>query len=204
MRKLKLGLPKGSLQEATIKVFERAGFKIYVSGRSYFPMIDDEEIEPVLFRAQGGEHFTVQADRNIFFQALDENYMEVRRMRTYVYFRPGETRSWKTTLGICRMSRSVIRPSKIPPSSTSSSASCSRDTKHPGSPDPEQRPYPGLNSRSRSSTSRRSSRTFTSYVLHSGQSHPESVHCQPDATAPQGTASQCAAGVRGLRGQEVL
>jgi len=52
MQKLKLGLPKGSLQEATIKVFERAGFKIYVSGRSYFPSIDDIEIEPVLLRAQ--------------------------------------------------------------------------------------------------------------------------------------------------------
>lgn len=52
MRKLKLGLPKGSLQEATVKVFERAGFKIYVSGRSYFPSIDDAEIEPVLLRAQ--------------------------------------------------------------------------------------------------------------------------------------------------------
>ena len=52
MKKLKLGLPKGSLQEATIKVFERAGFKVYVSGRSYFPAIDDSEIEPVLLRAQ--------------------------------------------------------------------------------------------------------------------------------------------------------
>ncbi|MBF0386112.1 MAG: ATP phosphoribosyltransferase [Candidatus Omnitrophica bacterium] len=52
MKKLKLGLPKGSLQEATIKVFERAGFKIYVSSRSYFPSIDDEEISPVLLRAQ--------------------------------------------------------------------------------------------------------------------------------------------------------
>lgn len=52
MRKLKLGLPKGSLQDATIKVFEKAGFKIYVSGRSYFPAIDDAEIEPVLLRAQ--------------------------------------------------------------------------------------------------------------------------------------------------------
>ncbi|HBG61430.1 MAG: ATP phosphoribosyltransferase [Omnitrophica WOR_2 bacterium GWF2_38_59] len=52
MQKLKLGLPKGSLQEATIKVFEKAGFKIYVSGRSYFPTIDDAEIEPVLLRAQ--------------------------------------------------------------------------------------------------------------------------------------------------------
>ena len=52
MNKLKLGLPKGSLQEATIKVFERAGFQIYVSGRSYFPTIDDDEIDPVLLRAQ--------------------------------------------------------------------------------------------------------------------------------------------------------
>lgn len=52
MRKLRLGLPKGSLQEATVKVFERAGFKIYISGRSYFPTIDDAEIEPVLLRAQ--------------------------------------------------------------------------------------------------------------------------------------------------------
>ncbi|MFT5388154.1 MAG: ATP phosphoribosyltransferase [Lysobacterales bacterium] len=52
MKKLKLGLPKGSLQEATVKVFKKAGFKIYVSGRSYFPAIDDVEIEPVLLRAQ--------------------------------------------------------------------------------------------------------------------------------------------------------
>ncbi len=52
MKKLRLGLPKGSLQEATIKVFERAGFKIYVSSRSYFPSIDDPEIQPVLLRAQ--------------------------------------------------------------------------------------------------------------------------------------------------------
>ncbi|MDP8266335.1 MAG: ATP phosphoribosyltransferase [Candidatus Aceula meridiana] len=52
MRKLKLGLPKGSLQEATIKLFEKAGFKVHVSSRSYFPAIDDGEIECVLLRAQ--------------------------------------------------------------------------------------------------------------------------------------------------------
>jgi ATP phosphoribosyltransferase len=45
MPKLKLGLPKGSLQDATVRVFERAGYKVYVSGRSYFPTIDDQEIE---------------------------------------------------------------------------------------------------------------------------------------------------------------
>ena len=52
LNKLKLGLPKGSLQEATIRVFERAGFKVYVSTRSYFPIIDDAEIDPILLRAQ--------------------------------------------------------------------------------------------------------------------------------------------------------
>ena len=49
---LKLGIPKGSLQEATIQLFARAGFNIYVSTRSYFPTIDDPEIECMLIRAQ--------------------------------------------------------------------------------------------------------------------------------------------------------
>src|ERR1700694_3349425 len=50
--KLKLGIPKGSLQEATIQLFARAGFHTYVSSRSYFPTIDDPEIECMLIRAQ--------------------------------------------------------------------------------------------------------------------------------------------------------
>ena len=50
--KLKLGIPKGSLQDLTIKLFKKAGFNINVSTRSYFPSIDDQEIEAVLFRAQ--------------------------------------------------------------------------------------------------------------------------------------------------------
>jgi ATP phosphoribosyltransferase len=49
---LKLGIPKGSLQDATIQLFARAGFNIYVSSRSYFPSIDDPEIECMLIRAQ--------------------------------------------------------------------------------------------------------------------------------------------------------
>jgi ATP phosphoribosyltransferase len=49
---LKLGIPKGSLQDATIQLFARAGFNIYVSSRSYFPAIDDPEIECMLIRAQ--------------------------------------------------------------------------------------------------------------------------------------------------------
>jgi ATP phosphoribosyltransferase len=50
--KLKLGIPKGSLQDATIQLFARAGFNVYVSTRSYFPAIDDPEIECLLIRAQ--------------------------------------------------------------------------------------------------------------------------------------------------------
>ena len=50
--KLKLGIPKGSLQDATIQLFARAGFNLYVKSRSYFPTIDDPEIECMLIRAQ--------------------------------------------------------------------------------------------------------------------------------------------------------
>ena len=51
-QKLKLGIPKGSLQDATIQLFARAGFNIYASTRSYFPAIDDPEIDCMLIRAQ--------------------------------------------------------------------------------------------------------------------------------------------------------
>ena len=50
--KIRLGIPKGSLQDATIALFARAGFNIYANGRSYFPSIDDAEIECMLIRAQ--------------------------------------------------------------------------------------------------------------------------------------------------------
>jgi ATP phosphoribosyltransferase len=50
--KLKLGIPKGSLQDSTIQLFQRAGFTIYVSTRSYFPSVDDPELECMLIRAQ--------------------------------------------------------------------------------------------------------------------------------------------------------
>src|SRR5437660_10529268 len=50
--KLKLGIPKGSLENATIDLFRRAGFNITTSSRSYFPAIDDPDIECMLLRAQ--------------------------------------------------------------------------------------------------------------------------------------------------------
>jgi len=52
MQKLRLGLPKGSLQESTFRMFAKAGFNLNVSSRSYHPSIDDPDIEPVLLRAQ--------------------------------------------------------------------------------------------------------------------------------------------------------
>ncbi len=50
--KLKLGIPKGSLQDATVQLFQRAGYQLAVSSRSYFPSIDDPDIECLLIRAQ--------------------------------------------------------------------------------------------------------------------------------------------------------
>lgn len=50
--KLKLGIPAGSLQEATAELFRKAGYKITFSSRSYYPSIDDDEIECLLIRAQ--------------------------------------------------------------------------------------------------------------------------------------------------------
>ncbi len=49
---LKLGIPKGSLEEATVNLFAKAGYDIKIKSRSYFPSIDDEEIECMLIRAQ--------------------------------------------------------------------------------------------------------------------------------------------------------
>jgi len=51
-KSLKIGLPKGSLQEATFRILKKAGFNISVGSRSYFPSIDDPELDSVLIRAQ--------------------------------------------------------------------------------------------------------------------------------------------------------
>ncbi len=57
MNVLKLGIPKGSLENATIELFKKSGWKISVSSRSYFPMVDDEEIRCTLARAQEMSRF---------------------------------------------------------------------------------------------------------------------------------------------------
>ncbi|MBI5050000.1 MAG: ATP phosphoribosyltransferase [Nitrospirae bacterium] len=49
---MKLGLPKGSLQESTLKLFKKAGYQVSIDARSYYPVVDDPEIEAMLIRAQ--------------------------------------------------------------------------------------------------------------------------------------------------------
>ena len=88
IKKLKLGLPKGSLQEATIKVFDKAGFKILVSGRSYFPHIDDVEIEPMLLRAQEMSRYVEQGALDCGITGADwilENESQVVYLADLVY-----------------------------------------------------------------------------------------------------------------------
>ncbi len=57
MNILKLGLPKGSLQEPTFEIFKKAGFRIQLGERSYIPSIDDSEMECLLIRAQEMGHY---------------------------------------------------------------------------------------------------------------------------------------------------
>jgi len=88
MKKLKLGLPKGSLQEATFSLFERAGFKVRVSNRSYFPTIDDEEIEIVLLRAQEMSRYVEDEALDCGITGADwieENGSHVERLADLLY-----------------------------------------------------------------------------------------------------------------------
>ena len=49
---VRIGIPKGSLQDSTVDLFARAGYKLSISERSYFPTIDDSGFQPIMFRAQ--------------------------------------------------------------------------------------------------------------------------------------------------------
>ncbi|MFC1675019.1 ATP phosphoribosyltransferase [Candidatus Omnitrophota bacterium] len=86
---LKLGLPKGSLQEATMKMFKKAGFNVTVpSARSYFPSIDDPEIEPVLLRAQEMSRYVSDGALDCGITGSDwtkENKSDVTRISDLVY-----------------------------------------------------------------------------------------------------------------------
>ncbi|MBI4432202.1 MAG: ATP phosphoribosyltransferase [Candidatus Omnitrophica bacterium] len=90
--KLKLGLPKGSLQESTFKMFKKAGFNVSVSSRSYFPYIDDEEIECVLIRAQEMSRYVEDGALDCGITGEDwiqENGSDVHRVQELVYAKTG-------------------------------------------------------------------------------------------------------------------
>jgi len=85
---LKLGLPKGSLQEATLRMFQKAGFSIFVSERSYSPSIDDPQIEPVLLRAQEMSRYVQDGALDCGITGNDwilENNSDVVRVTDLVY-----------------------------------------------------------------------------------------------------------------------
>ena len=86
--KLKLGIPKGSLQDATIALFERAGWRIYANGRSYFPSIDDTEIECMLIRAQEMARYVEKGVLDAGLTGIDwvvETGLEVESVTAHVY-----------------------------------------------------------------------------------------------------------------------
>jgi ATP phosphoribosyltransferase len=85
---LKLGLPKGSLQEASLQLFRRAGYEITVHPRSYFPHIDDEEIECMLIRAQEMARYVEDGILDAGLTGKDwilENAAEVEEVADLIY-----------------------------------------------------------------------------------------------------------------------
>jgi ATP phosphoribosyltransferase len=86
--RIRLGIPKGSLQDATVALFAQAGWKIYVSGRSYFPAIDDGEMECMLIRAQEMARYVEQGVLDVGLTGMDwvrENGLEVDAIADLVY-----------------------------------------------------------------------------------------------------------------------
>ena len=85
---LKLGIPKGSLEEATVKLFARAGYNIRIKSRSYFPSIDDDEIECMLIRAQEIARYVADGVLDAGLTGKDwimENRADVEEIAPLVY-----------------------------------------------------------------------------------------------------------------------
>lgn len=88
MDKLKLGIPKGSLQNATIALFKRSGWKINVNGRSYFPEINDETIECAICRAQEMSRYVESGTLDVGLTGKDwiaENESDIQVVTDLVY-----------------------------------------------------------------------------------------------------------------------
>lgn len=87
-QQLKIGLPKGSLQESTFDLFRRAGFHAHVSSRSYYPTLDDPELSAILFRAQEMSRYVEDGVVDVGLTGLDwirENGSDVVEVCELVY-----------------------------------------------------------------------------------------------------------------------
>jgi len=87
-KKIKLGIPKGSLEKATIDLFKKAGWKISLSSRNYFPSIDDSEIECSLIRAQEMARYIENGVLDVGLTGLDwilENQSDVEILSDFIY-----------------------------------------------------------------------------------------------------------------------
>ena len=92
MKKLKLGLPKGSLQASTFRLFEKAGYRISAGERSYVPDIDDPELEGLLIRAQEIAHYVEDGVLDVGLTGKDwilENEADVVEVQELVYSKEG-------------------------------------------------------------------------------------------------------------------
>jgi len=93
--RLRLGIPKGSLQDATVQLFQRAGYNLYISSRSYYPVIDDPEIECLLIRAQEMARYVQDGVLDVGLTGRDwvlENEAQVETVQDLVYARQSFSR----------------------------------------------------------------------------------------------------------------
>ena len=82
-RTLRIGLPKGSLQQTTVRLFSLAGYQVSVSDRSYYPKIDDPELECILIRAQEMARYVEQGVMDVGITGVDwvlENKAKVKEL----------------------------------------------------------------------------------------------------------------------------
>jgi ATP phosphoribosyltransferase len=92
---LKLGIPKGSLENATVDLFRRAGFQITTSSRSYFPAIDDPEIECMLIRAQEMARYVDKGVLDAGLTGIDwvvESGLDVKSITSLTYAKQSRTK----------------------------------------------------------------------------------------------------------------
>jgi len=96
MNMLKLGIPKGSLESATIDLFKKSGWKITVSSRSYFPVVDDDEIRCTLVRAQEMSRFVETGTLDAGLTGRDwvlENGSDVMVVQDLIYSKTSLSRA---------------------------------------------------------------------------------------------------------------